>query len=251
MQNVFDELGLPAPNRLDNIFASLERQGLLSRLRSGRGAVWTLSPQGRADSSAAISDLDLVALAAESARLGGSRLGDTVHPVIPPLFAPPELIAPLSDFLQDSPFDLNVFGMTRFPDEQEKEDDPVSPALEVAASVCEGHGFRFGLADDQAFSDDLWTNVAGHMWASRYGIAFFEDRRGRGINYNLTIEVGSMLITGRRCALLKDRSVKSLPTNLTGRIYKSVDLDDAKSVEDELHRWFRDDLRVGSCAACP
>lgn len=251
MRDIFDELGLPAPNRLDNTFTSLRHKGLLTRLRSGRGAVWTLSPQGRADSTAAISDLDLVALAAESARLGGSRLGETVHPVIPPEFAPPELIAPLRGFLEESPFDLNVFGMTRFPDEQEEQEDPVSPALEVATNVCELHGLRFGLADDQAFSDDLWTNVAGHMWASRYGIAFFEDRRGSGINYNLTIEVGSMLIIGRRCALLKDHSVEKLPTNLTGRIYKSVDLDNARSVEDALHLWLRDDLRVGSCSACP
>jgi hypothetical protein len=43
-----------------------------------------------------------------------------------------------------------------------------------------------------------------HMWASKYGVAFFEDRRGRGMNYNLTIEVGCMLMAGRRCGLLKE-----------------------------------------------
>jgi len=69
------------------------------------------------------------------------------------------------------------------------------------------------------------------MWASRYGVAFFEDRRGRRVNYNLTIEIGSMLMTGRRCALLKDTSVEKLPTDLVGKIYKEVDLDHVKTVD--------------------
>jgi len=50
--------------------------------------------------------------------------------------------------------------------------------------------------------DDLWANVAAHMWWSKYGIDFFEDRRGGGLNYNLVTEIGGMLVTGRRCALL-------------------------------------------------
>ena len=99
--------------------------------------------------------------------------------------------------------------------------------------------------------DDLWTNVAAHMWASRYGIAFFEDRMDKGMNYNLTIEVGSMLMTGRRCALLKDKSIEKLPTDLVGRIRKDVDLDDLATVNNALHGWIRDDLGLGACAECP
>jgi hypothetical protein len=99
--------------------------------------------------------------------------------------------------------------------------------------------------------DDLWTNVAAHMWASRYGIAFFEDRVDRGMNYNLTIEVGSMLMTGRRVALLKDTSVERLPTDLVGRIRKDVDLGEIETVSRALHSWLRDDLGLGSCSECP
>ena len=90
------------------------------------------------------------------------------------------------------------------------------------------------------------------MWASRYGIAFFEDlaKPKRGVNYNLTIEVGAMLMTGRRCALLKDSSIESLPTDLVGRIYKPVVLRDPTTVEKALHAWIRDDLDLGSCGDC-
>lgn len=63
--------------------------------------------------------------------------------------------------------------------------------------------------------DDLWGNVSAPMWASNYGVAFFEDRRGRGMNHNLMVEVGAMLMAGRRCLLLKDSSIKRMPTNLS------------------------------------
>jgi hypothetical protein len=89
------------------------------------------------------------------------------------------------------------------------------------------------------------------MWACRYGIAFFEDRRGRGINYNLTIEVGGMLIAGRRLALLKDGSIDRLPSDLVGKIYKSVDFDDVNATAAAIHLWLGDDLMLGACPQCP
>lgn len=93
-------------------------------------------------------------------------------------------------------------------------------------------------------------NVAGHMWGCRYGIAFFENRTGVGINYNLTIEVGAMLTLGRRCALLKDHSIKKLPTDLVGHIYTPIDLDDHVGLSTAVHRWLREDLGLSSCKGC-
>ena len=70
--------------------------------------------------------------------------------------------------------------MTRFPDQQDQEiGDPIAPALEAVKAACEAHGLEFHLASDRAIVDDLWSNVAAHMWACKYGIAFFEDRRSK------------------------------------------------------------------------
>jgi hypothetical protein len=99
--------------------------------------------------------------------------------------------------------------------------------------------------------DDLWTNTTAHMWASRYGIGFFEDRIDRGLNPNLTIEIGGMLMIGRRCALIKDGSIERMPTDLVGLIYKSVDLAAPDTVALALHTWIRDDLALGKCPNCP
>jgi hypothetical protein len=248
---LFHELRLPAPGRIDNAVTALAKKGLVRRGKA-RG-LWRVTPVGKATSEALVSGIDLAALQAEAATTG-TRLGDAPHPVILPEFgAPPSLVPALRKFLAEHEFDRNVFGMTRFPDDEEEEpSDPVKRALDVARAVCEAHALEFHLANDRKILDDLWPNVAAHMWASRYGIAFFEDLADppRGLSYNLTIEVGSMTITGRRCALLKDVSIESMPTDLVGRIYEPIDLTRPNTVEKALHRWIRDDLDLGSCGHC-
>ena len=195
--------------------------------------------------------MGLAALVAEAAVEAAPDFAHLTHPTIPPWLAPPDLLAPLREFLAEHPFDRNVFGMTRFPDEQdESAADPLAAALAEARAACAEHGLEFQLASERRIVDDLWSNVDAHMWACRYGIGFFEDRRGRGINYNLTIKVGGMLTTGRRVALLKDLSIDRLPTDLVGRIYSTVDLENAQGVRACIHAWIRDDLRLGSCAGC-
>jgi len=246
LNSLFQDLHLPAPSRIDSALSTLQRATYLTR-GGGRGT-WLVTPRGRAHATSLVQGIDLAALAVEASSTG-TALGSAPHPVILPNFAPPALIGPLRSFLDAHPFDHNVMGMTRFPDVTA--DDPVAPALTVAREVCALHNLKFHLASDRAMDDDLWTNVAAHMWASRYGIAFFEDRADRGMNYNLTIEVGSMLMTGRRCALLKDESIERLPTDLVGRIRKDVDLDDLSTVRQALHTWIRDDLALGACAQCP
>jgi hypothetical protein len=251
VDNLFQELSLPARARTHNVLATLERNGFVRRGR-GRG-LWRVTPKGRAESEQVVSGIDLAALVAEASATG-SRLGGAAHPVILPEFgAPPELVPILRQFLANHEFDLNVFGMTRFPTEgSAAPPDPVKDALEAAEDACAAHGLEFHLASDRQLHDDLWTNVAAHMWACRYGIGFFEDLANppRGLNYNLTTEVGSMLMTGRRCCLLKDPSIASLPTDLVGRIRKDVSIQNVGDVSKAVHAWIRDDIGLGPCASC-
>lgn len=243
---LFDYTGLPQPGNIHDVVKRLVRDKLLARHGSGRGATFRLTPVGLARAAELASDMDLAALLAESGSTGLVSLGATGHPVVPPSLAPPDLVGPLREFFELHPFETNVFGMTRFPDDddEEPEPDPVAPALAVARAVCEEHGLTFHLASDRQIVDDLWPNVAAHIWACKYGVAFFEDRRERGLNYNLSIEVGSTIVLGRRVAILKDRTIERLPTDLTGRIYKSVELDTPDTVRDALTAWIRDDLAL-------
>lgn len=249
MEAVFTAVGLPEPSKISNAIASLGRRNWVRR--GFRAGSWKLTPLGRATADRLLSEMDLTVLAAEAASEQGPVLGHAVHSVIPPSLAPAGLITSLRRFLEDHPFETNVFAMTRFPESAEESRDAVGSSIGVARAACRSHGLELHMASDGAIDDDLWTNVAAHMWASRYGIAFFEDRVGRGINYNLTIEVGSMLMTGRRCALLKDATIAQMPTDFVGRIYKEVNLDDENSVNTAIHGWIRDDLGLGTCPMCP
>lgn len=245
---LFHDISLPPPGKIGNVIAALRKSGWTTPGKA-HGA-WLLTPVGRQKVAELVGE-DSAALLAESLP-GGAYLGHLRHPLIPSSLAPPQLVRPVADFTTLSPSASHVFGMTRFPDgDEEPGPDPVAAARKVTDGALDGHGLRFLLASQRALVDELWGNVAAHMWASNYGIAFFENRRGRGMNYNLVIEVGAMLMAGRRCLLLKDSSLERMPTDLVGFIYKSVDLDDPTTVTNAVHEWARQDLALGACTDCP
>ncbi len=243
VSQMFVDFALPAPVKIGNTFVSLKNKKLVTPV-PGRGA-YKVTPMGKEAVAEKLSGLDLVALVAEGATANAPVLGQTQTALVPYTLAPPALVQPLRGFLADHPFDGNVFGMTRFPDAKAGTADPVGRALAVAREVCKEHGLEFHLASDRAIVDDVWANVMAHMWGSRYGIGFFEDRVERGLNYNLVTEVGAMLMTGRRVALLKDGSIEKMPTDFVGMIYKSVDLSDETAVRTLITNWLKDDLRIG------
>jgi hypothetical protein len=82
-------------------------------------------------------------------------------------------------------------------------------------------------------------------------IGLFETRFGPEFNDNLQIEVGAMLMTGRRVALLKDEGTPPMPTDFIGHIYKPVNFTDVAAVTRALHRWVANDLALGRCSSCP
>jgi hypothetical protein len=219
----------------------LERKKLAAR-GQGSGSVWAPTPEGVRRLDDIFSAGDFLSLEGELSASGSSSFGHTVHPVIPPTLAPPAIVRPVLEFIESHPFDTNVFAMTRFP--SEKDVKPLKPAIEAARLALQAQGLTLHLASDGAIIDDLWSNVTAYMWASRYGIAFFEDLDGRGINSNMTIEVGGMLVTGRRCALLRDASVEKMPTDLVGHIYKRVTVTSPKTVGEAVTDWVTKDVRI-------
>jgi hypothetical protein len=245
----FDAFRLPAPGNVSQSLAQLRARDLVVRRRAGG---WSLTPKGEARVTQLLGQLpapDAIDAGMGLAGDGAAELGEGKHTVIPPFFAPAKWSHAIGRFLERYPFDENVFCMTRYASADAL--DPVRDVIETTRTALKSHGLTLHLASDANTDDDLWSNVAGYLWACRYGIALFENRVGKGLNYNLVIEVGAMLATGRRCALLKDTTQPDLPTDLVGQIYRSVDFDDLDQVNQAVHDWAANDLGFGRCNDCP
>jgi hypothetical protein len=240
----FEAFRLPAPVNVSQALAQLRNRGLVIR-RAG-GGDWSLTPLGREHILDLMGNVGAAEQAAAAAAPVGAEFGHAVHTLIPPFFAPLKWGPAIRRFLEDFDFDRNVFCMTRFPDATADAGDPISRVIAAVRDVMSKHGLTLHLASDRSIDDDLWGNVAAHGWACRYGIALFESRSARGLNYNLVAEVGAMLMTGRRCAFLRDRTQETMPTDFVGQIYRSVDFDDVDGVRKSVKEWVINDLGLGA-----
>ena len=232
----FAQLRIPQPGNLGSVLSRLGQRGLLVRSDSNQ---WALTPTGENK----VAELGVTLGAADFQTEYSAELAGSVHHTIGAEFAPLPLAGPIGEFLQEHPFDRNVFGISRYPAAGD-ESDPLTSAMDVARSTLSGYSLDFHLASDRNVSDEVWSNVAAWMWACRYGVAFIETRTEQGMNRNVLVEVGAMLMTGRRCVLLKDRSVDRMPTDLVGHIYKEIDLDDTTTVQAALEEWCEADLQL-------
>jgi hypothetical protein len=249
---LIEDFRLPSPQarHISSRAADLVRADLLIERGTGRGRRWALTPTGGMKAVEIVGEVDPRGVEAQLAHAAGAELGHALQTVLPPSLAPAKWAAGIARLLERFPFETNVLCMTRFPDPDEP-DDPNEQVITTIRSALANHGLTLHLASDRIVEEDLLGNVAAYMWACQYGIGLFEDRIGEGLNYNLVTEAGAMLMAGRRCALLKDTTAPSMPTDLIGQIYKSTDFTDLDAVSRETHLWAAEDLSLGRCRTCP
>lgn len=249
LREFFASLAIPVPDNLNGPLNRLLGRDLVYSVPKVNGA-WTLTPLGHREVEDLMRSLDPTALELGSV---GAEFAHVRQTVIPWWAAPPRWQVGIRRLTERYPFETNVFIMTRFPSEGAPEkppdDDPVRVAIHTIRDALKPFGLTAHAASDGLLEDDLLTNVGSYMWGCKYGIGILEDRVGRGLNYNAVIELGGMILTGRRSALLKDNVVDeagkelvSLPTDLSGQVYKSVDLDDPATVAEATELWASADL---------
>lgn len=243
---LLETLRVPGGN-VSRSLGQLKDQRLVLKNREGR---YSLTALGEQRALEVMGQLSAEELEPQIAQMPGAELGSAVHTTLPPTFAPIRWQEGIARLLRDYPFETNVFLMTRFPKDENK-GDPLHRCIEVTREALAEHGLTLHLASDRVIDEDLLGNIAAHMWACQYGIGVFEDRVDDGLNYNVLIEIGSMIMSGRRCALLKDTTAPKMPTDLVGRIYKPVDIADLDAVAREVHTWAAADLGLGRCSNCP
>lgn len=250
VMDLFDALRLPRPGGILRSLGQLRTSGLV---RTRTDARWALTPQGQERVLQLMGEIDPDALVGEMAGTPGAEFVSAFHTTISPALAPARWQAGIARLLERYPFETNVFCMTRFARPGAALPDPVPAVIGRLREGTLAHGLMLHVASDRQAEDDLFGNVGAYMWACQYGIGLLENRLGgaTGLNDNVLIELGSMMVTGRRCAMLKDGTAPGLPSDLTAQLYKLVDFDDLNAVGAAAHRWIAEDLGLGRCATCP
>jgi hypothetical protein len=79
------------------------------------------------------------------------------------------------------------------------------------------------------------------MHACTFGIAVFDRVTEDDFNPNVSLEVGYMLGMGKNILLLKDKTLKSLSTDLTGKLYREFDTTDpTATIPAQIEKWLGD-----------
>lgn len=113
--------------------------------------------------------------------------------------------------------------------------------VEAIKTVLDSHGITGVRADGKHYHDDLFPNVLTYMYGCGFGIAVFERIEADEFNPNVSLEVGYMFALNKPVCLLKDRTLKTLHTDLVGKLYKSFDPQDPnKNIHEEVTQWLSD-----------
>lgn len=75
-------------------------------------------------------------------------------------------------------------------------------------------------ADEREYSDDLMENVLTYLYGCELGVAVFDRIESHEFNPNVTLEVGYMMALSKPVCLLKDVSLVTLTTDLSGKLYR-------------------------------
>jgi hypothetical protein len=120
-----------------------------------------------------------------------------------------------------------------------------SPVYDQIAQAVRSALTPFGIdglrADDKEYDHDLFSNVLTYMYGCWYGIAVLERIDTEEFNPNVSLEVGYMLALGKPVCLLRDKTLKTMPSDLAGKLYRTFDpYDPTGSVSRALTPWLND-----------
>ncbi len=150
---------------------------------------------------------------------------------------PLEINESLERFKRDYPdFRRNAFVMMKFGKTRGHNE-----IINSIKSTLEKYSINALRADDKQYHDDLFPNVLTYIYGCRFGIAVFERLEEDDFNPNVSLEVGYMHALKKSVCLLKDKTLKTLHTDLVGKLYKVFDPQDPMAtIPNELEKWLRD-----------
>ena len=116
--------------------------------------------------------------------------------------------------------------------------------IDIDAGIKEGlkkYGLTGLRADERQYHDDLFQNVLTFMHGCGFGVAVFERIEEESFNPNISLEVGYMMALGKPVCILKDRTLKTLHSDLVGKLYRVFDpLNAGTTIQEQIYPWLKD-----------
>lgn len=152
-------------------------------------------------------------------------------------FIPDEIKESLRKFQMDHPDATKAaFIMMRF------SKSPAHQAIVQAIHhTLKARGIEALRADDKEYNDNLYDNIRTYIYGCGFGIAVFERLEQDEFNPNVSFEVGYMFGIRKPVCLLKERTLRSLHTDMIGKLYREFDAQEpSKTIPIELDKWLKD-----------
>ncbi|WP_340066036.1 hypothetical protein [Ascidiimonas aurantiaca] len=148
-----------------------------------------------------------------------------------------ELSLSLKRFRKDYPITEKCgFLMMKFEDSKIQKE-----IIDVLKSHLAEKGITLLRADDKWYADDLFENIKTYMQGCSFGIALFDRINTEEFNPNVSLEIGYMMALNKPVLLLKDKTLKSLQTDLVGKLYHQFDFQyPEKTIPLVLDKWISD-----------
>lgn len=153
-----------------------------------------------------------------------------------------EVLQPVLDrFSDDHPdWEKNVFIAMRFRPQKQFQD--IHGSIKQTLSDLGLKGLR---SDDRVYplDGDLWSNICVYMMGCKYGLCVFEEIDEREFNPNVPLEYGFMRAMNRQVLLLKDIRMPKLPSDMTGKLYRTFDSYNIElTINEQVRQWAERDL---------
>jgi hypothetical protein len=110
--------------------------------------------------------------------------------------------------------------------------------VRVIKRTAEKSGLTIIRADEEDFHSELWPNVQTLLHGCGFGIAIYERIEREEPNANVGLEIGYLMAMKKPVMILKDNTVKTLQSDLAGRLYKNFDpFAPEKTIPDQMTKW--------------
>jgi hypothetical protein len=148
-----------------------------------------------------------------------------------------ELNQPLKRFRKDfKSNDICGFLMMKYEDTM-----LLTKITNIVRLSFEKKGIKLLRADDKWYADELLLNIKTYMHGCSFGVALFERINTDYFNPNMSLEIGYMMAINKPILFLKDSTLKSLQTDLVGKLYHEYDFQaPEKTLPLVIDKWIRD-----------